>query len=298
MTMERIKVDLNIMSSEEILEQMYQEYLSCPKAVKYLASLGLSDEQIRNNIAKIYDFVSDLKYCEKCPGVDNCQKENPLFCTKITYKSGFVDREISPCKKYLKRIIFENQFMIRDFDDEWLDATIKNLDQNTGRAQIILRYSKYTKEKINNWIFISGMQNTGRSYTAATLACDIARRELGPVIFANCPKRINELVDYYFKDKERFKKELDRYCTVPVLVLDDFGNEVKSDVIRDAIILPILSIRAGKKLFTIVTSDFSINEIVSLYSTSKAGEIRANQLGKILKSVCGKEINLGDLAVY
>ena len=88
--MEKISVDLNITSSEEILEQMYQEYLSCPQAVKYLANLGLSDAQIRDNIAKVYDFVMDLKYCNKCPGVEKCNKENPLFCTKITYKSGYI----------------------------------------------------------------------------------------------------------------------------------------------------------------------------------------------------------------
>ena len=296
--MERIKVDMEVLSSEEILEQMYQEYLSCPKAVKYLARLGLSDEQIKDNITKIYDFVVDLKYCDKCPGIEKCQKDNPLFVTKVTYKGGYVDREITPCKKYLQRVTFESQFIIRDFDDEWLDAKINSLDQTEERGKILLKYNKYVAQKINEWIYISGIQNTGRSYTAAFIASDIAKKNLGPIIFANCTKRINELADYYFKDKERFKKELERYSTVPVLVLDDFGNEVKNDTIRDAIIFPILSNRASKKLFTIITSDFSIDEIVSLYSTSKAGEIRAKQIGKIIKATSGKEFNLGDLSVY
>ncbi len=296
--MERIKVDLNIMSSEEILEQMYQDYLDCPKAVKYLANLGLTDEQIRNNIAKIYDFVSDIKYCSKCPGVDKCQKENPLFCTKITYKGGFVDREIAPCKQFLKQVSFENQFIIRDFDDDLMNKKISDLDKNETRTKIVAKYKKHIDDKVNDWIFICGSQNTGRSFTATVLALDIAKRSQGPIIYANSTNRINELVDYYFKDKERFKKELDRYCSVPVLVLDDFGNEVKSDIIRDAIIFPIISTRAGKKLFTIITSDFNLDEIISLYSTSKAGEIRAKQIGKIIKAASGKEFNLGDLSIY
>lgn len=296
--MERIKVNMNVMSSDEILEQMYQEYLACPRAIKYLANLGLNDKQIRNNIAKIYDFVNDLKYCAKCPGVEKCQKENPLFCTKITYKNGYVDREIAPCKMFLKQVVFENQFIIRDFDDEWLDKKVSDLDKNDGRTKIMGKYTKFVGDRINEWLFISGIQNSGRSFTAAVLANDIARKNLGPIIFANCSKRVNELVEYYFKDKERFKKEIERYSTVPVLVLDDFGNEVKSDIIRDAIIFPIISNRASKKLFTIITSDFSIEDIVTMYSTNKAGEIRAKQIGKILKVASGKEINLGELSIY
>ena len=297
--MEKIKVNLDIMSSDEILEEMYQEYLRCPTVVKYLNKLGLNDEQIRNNISKIYDFVSDTNYCLKCPGVDACQKNNPLFCTRITYKNGFIDREISPCKRFLERMKFQNQFIIRDFSDEWLDKKLFDLDKNDVRNKILNLYNgRYLKDNINDWFYIKGGQNTGRSFTAALISVDIAKKEKGPIIFANCTNRISELTDSYFKDKDKFKKEIDRYSSVPVLVLDDFGNEVKNDIVRDAIIFPILSNRASKRLFTIITSDFSINEIINLYSTNKAGEIRANQIGKIIKNISGKEFNLGDLSIY
>ena len=57
--------------------------------------------------------MSDIKYCEKCPGVDNCQKSNPLFCTKITYKNGsiemidFMTKEAAP---NLKKVILPPSF--------------------------------------------------------------------------------------------------------------------------------------------------------------------------------------------
>ena len=54
----------------------------------------------------------------------------------------------------------------------------------------------------------------------------------------------------------------------------------------------------NKKLFTIITSDFSLQDIATLYSTSKAGSIRANQIYKIMKAVCEEEINLGEIEVY
>ncbi len=296
--MEKIKVDFEVSSSDEILEEMYREYLTCPKAIKYLANLGLTDEQIRNNIAKIYDFVSDIKYCEKCPGIDNCQKTNPLFCTKITYKGGFVDREVAPCKKLFKRIEFQNQFLIRDFGDDLLDVKLKEIDPGKAKDQVLERYSNFVTNKVNDWIYITGSQNTGKSFLATAICVDIANKKLGPIMYANAARRIGELTDYYYKDKNRFKREIDRYCNVPVLVLDDFGNEVKNDAVRDAVVFQILSARASKRLFTIITSDFKVSEIVALYSTNKAGEIRAKQIGSIIKNIAGKEINLGDIVTH
>ena len=296
--MEKIKVDLNITSSDDILEEMYREYLTCPQAIRFLAKLGLTDQQIRDNIAKVYDFVMDLKYCANCPGVDKCQKENPLFCTKISYHNGFVDREVSPCKKFLQRVELQNQFLIRDFDIDLLEVSLDNIDDNQTKLEIVEKYDQFVSQKRNEWIYITGLANTGKSFVATAISVDAAKNNKGPVIFANCNKRISELTDLYFKDKEKFKREIDRYCTVPILVLDDFGNEVKTDIIRDAIVFPILSTRASKRLFTIITSDFTISDVVALYSTSKAGEIRAKQIGSIIKNVAGKEINLGDIVAH
>ena len=296
--MEKIKVDLNITSSDEILEEMYREYLTCNEVVKELARMGLTDQQIRDNIAKVYDYVVDVKYCSKCPGVDKCQKENPLFNTKISYHNGFVDREVSPCKKFLQRVEFQNQFLVRDFDDDHLDVSLRNIEDTMVKNEIISRYFEFRDKKINNWMYITGMANTGKSFVATAIAVDVAKKKLGPIIYADSNKRIAELTELYFKDKEKFKRDFDRYCTVPVLILDDFGNEVKTDLIRDAIIFPLLSTRASKRLFTIIVSDFTISDVVALYSTSKAGEIRAKQIGSIIKNVAGKEINLGDIVAH
>lgn len=296
--MERIKVDLNIQSSDEILESMYQDYLSCPAAMKYLRNLGLTDEIVRENIAKIYDFIRDMKYCSKCPGVDECKKENPLLCTRVTYEHGFLDRKIIPCKKFLERVEFQNQFIVRDFDDELLDKSIKDIDKRESRDVALNKYMNYTKSKYNEWIYLSGTGNTGRSFLASIFALDSAKRKNGPIIYANCIKRIGELLDLYFKDKEEFKKQIELYSNVPFLVLDDFGNEVKNDIVRDAIIFPILSTRASKKLFTIITSDFSVDDVITLYSLNKAGEIRAKQIGRLIKTASGKEINLGSISIY
>ena len=84
-------------TDEKLLEDMKKAYLACPQAIKYCNELGIPADKIDENIVKIYDFVSDINYCKKCPGVKKCAKNNPLLCTKIVYSHGEVDRQMVPC---------------------------------------------------------------------------------------------------------------------------------------------------------------------------------------------------------
>ena len=83
-----------------------------------------------------------------------------------------------------------------------------------------------------------------------------------------------------------------------MLVLDDFGNEHKNDFERDAILFEILSKRSANRLFTIFTSDFNIDEIVTLYGTTKAAMIRARQIGRLIKGNVKEETSLGEVGIY
>ena len=114
----------------------------------------------------IYDICvkftpSFIKYCEKCPGVDKCQKSNPLFCTKITYKNGFVDREVSPCKKLFKRIQFQNQFLIRDFEDDYLDVKLKDVDAGKAKDTGTGGEANENSEAVTIFWFSSATNTTG-----------------------------------------------------------------------------------------------------------------------------------------
>jgi primosomal protein DnaI len=296
--MEKLKVDMPISEDQEILEKMKIAFENCPSAIRHLNDLKVPPEVIDRNLPKIFDFVSDINYCKKCPGVKKCQKERPLLVTRIVYHNGYLDRELSPCPEFLKRLSFEKQFLVRDFPDDWLDYDLRSLDKSEARKQLIAQYMKYTKDGDNQWMYLYGGPNSGRTFSAAILTIDIARKNLGLICFLNSSQRIRELGDLLYSDKVKFQKELNRYSNIPILVLDDFGNEFKNDLIRDAIIFPIISARANKKLLTIITSDFTIAEIVTLYSTSKAGALRAKQIGSLIKSTAKEEISFGDLAVY
>ena len=298
-TMEKLKVtEYEEYSDQKMIDDMKKYFLQSATSVKYIKDLGISDEEIDDNISKIFEFAFDVEYCKKCPGVKKCAKNNPLLCTKIVYDHGVVDRQLVPCKELLKQVTFQRQFIVRDFEEDLLDSNLRSIDRNKGRDEAMVKYHSFIKDKNNGWIYLNGSKNSGRSYFAAALVVDAAKRDRGPVCYLNTSTRLGELSDFAKSKKEDFQKKLELYSNVPILVFDDFGNEFKNDFIRDAILFPILSTRAQKRLFTIFTSDFSIADIEVLYNTSKAGAIRAKQIANLIKSMCDKEINQGDLSIY
>lgn len=297
--MEKLKIDITLPEDEKLRQDMLEAYRQCPQVIKYCNELGVPPEVVENNIVKVYDMVSDVNYCSKCPGVKKCAKATPLLCVKLTYTQKTLDRQLVPCKELLRQIMFTNQFSIKDFDEEWLESDLRSIDRNKTRDKVILIYHDFMKNKLNHWIYLTGSKNSGRSYLAASLVVDAAKRGRGKICFLNSTLRFRELNDLgYGKQKEEFDKKMELYSNVPILVLDDFGNEYKSDFVRDAILFPILSTRASKRLFTIFTSDFTLEEIEALYSNTKPGAIRARQITRLIKSMCDEEISLGELSIY
>ena len=293
--------NLKITSDENLIEQMKEALYACPSALKFCREQGMTDEVMDKNITKIYDFVRDINYCRKCPGIKKCKKDNAYVISKVTYSYGVVENQLIPCPEILKRVTFERQFLVRDFADEWLDVIMSDINKSKEKTQAASNYMKYLRNEEYNWLYLTGGIGSGKSYLAAAMSIDLAKRGLkgkSPICFINASKRFLELSDLNKQKSDEFKKKLELYSTVPVLIIDDFGHEFKNDFIRDAIVNEIITTRCNKKLFTIFTSNFTLDEIEILYSTSNAGAIMSKQIVKTIRSMCKEEINLGDLKLY
>lgn len=310
--MEKLNMgEFKIDSDDSIIQQMKEALYACPNVLKRCKQMGMTDEVIDDNIIKIYEYVRDVNYCRKCPGLKMCKKDNAYLNTTFTYSNNIVETQLVPCKELLKRVSFERQFTVKDFPDEWLDARVADYDelvrsnQKNGNNPIIKAMEALTFYELNKetrWVYMRGGNRTGKSHLAATMVIDLAKKEIKgkvPVCFIDFSKRIRELNDLSRKNQDEFKKKLDLYSTVPVLVIDGFGQEFRSDYIRDAIVNEIISSRSNKQLFTIFTSNFSLREIEVLYAcNNEAGAIMSKQMVKTIKAMCTKEIEFGDIPLF
>ncbi len=296
--MQRLKVNENVIIDSKTIQSMEDEIFSNLKAVKYLRGLGLDDKTIKDNVAKIYDFAVDMKNCKDCRGIEFCNKEPKYLVSSVTFKNGIVDRNIIPCKKYLEHTSFKNRLMVHDFPDEWFsNIIIRDVSNLKSKAKlgILMVYQNAVEGVRNRWAFIKGGIASGKSFFAATLSVDAARANtFSSICFINVPDRFKELADLAFSKSPDFNTEIDKYKNADFLVLDDFGNEFKSDFVRDNILFPILSYRVKNKLFTIITSNYKMDECASMYQTTNASKPKIEQIRSMLRLMCKEEFTLAD----
>ena len=294
--MERLKVNQNVIIDSSTVKEMEEEVFSNLKAIKYLRQIGLDDNQIRDNIAKIYDFSVDMKNCKDCKGIEHCNKDPKYLVSSVTFKNGIVDRNVIPCKKYLEHTKFLKKFVVTDFPSEWLNNDLKKDVSNINskaNLSIFKIYNDAINGKSNDWAFVKGDIACGKSFYIATLCVDAAKNSnYESIAFINVPDRFKELTDLAFTKNPKFQEEIIKYQNVDFLVLDDFGNEFKSDFVRDNILYPILSSRVKNKKFTIITSNYNIDDCALMYQTSASSKPKVEQVRKMFKLMCKSEITL------
>ena len=296
--MEKIKVDLNIVPTQDSLDDMRSVVFSSKEVNDLLKDAKVNSQEIQQKLGVLFDFATDCEYCKHCPGLNNCMKNNPNLQTKIKIKNGLIESSLTPCKKYLEKISLDQKFLSRDFPLEWLDDSPKDIDQSEARKKAFALFLKSLKKVNGNWIYLYGKERTGASYLSAMMAIIAANKNYYPICYVNSKNEIDALANLFYKDKSKFDDRIYSLFNCKLLVFDEFGTETKNNLVRDQIVLPILEYRKEKGLITIFNSETSIDKVAISYMTSRAGEENARKIKSILKEKCQKEINLGEMSVY
>jgi DNA replication protein len=249
-----------------------------------IRSLGLTKAQVKANLGFIADYQSDVDYCAHCPGLSSCHKDSPFHQSDLLLVDGKLERTFGPCNLYMQEQTIIASFLYRDYPDEWVGLRPENLSRSSRVRKITSAFTEAKKSPTKPWVYLTGDVGSGRSYLTAAFANGFVVNG-GKAAFMNANKRFDELKGLAVKDKKAFENRLMELESLPLLVIDDFGSEFKSDYVRDQIVLPLLTERAKKNLSTVLISDYSLQEIKELYSTSRSSAIMA---GKLVALIEGK----------
>ncbi|MGI6714270.1 MAG: ATP-binding protein [Bacilli bacterium] len=299
--MKRIKTDNLVKVKEKIdTEKLIEEIRKEPEIADIFSRLEIDEAIIARNLVTISDYLSAYKVCKECPGLEKCPNLFQHLEMDLINDHGVLERVYRPCRLMVPFTRDKSKQQLFDFPTSWFKSTLTNgeeqVDVNKNRLPFIQAALKLLQGD-KGWIYLYGKPRMGKSYLAAALANELYRLDQD-VIFLDMNTRVKELADTQFTDKDDFNMMLERYIAVDFLILDDFGNEYKSDYIRDTIVLPLLNARVKDKKVTIFTSEFTIEQIGMMYATSKQGTPRAEQLASLLQAMTRGEIELKGIAVY
>ncbi len=266
-------INTGFSKDDQRVNSLLNEILSDKELIDTLHSLGIKDEEIPTYLPLLATYQENKKDIENDP-------EAYQMVLEIS-DSGKLTSHYEETEKQKEARHLSENYYIRDFSDEWLDASLQSF--RTGREKELKKQiGTSLKDPYRNWFYLYGDLGTGKSYAFAAFCNDLARKNK-KVCFMNATKRFDEIKSLAIKNKETFDKVMKTLYNLDYLVIDDFGNEYKSDYVRDQIVMPLLIERAKNHKPTFFTSDYSLDEIEELYSTKYGTKILAKRLIKTIR---------------
>lgn len=289
MGMENIK-DMDNKFREQVvgkvsLNETVSALLSDPLIQKKMTELHLDATALQKNLPLFLAYQESAHICEHCKGMDKCQANPPCLTMDLTIdEDGFVGRTFGPCKLKEAEEQTRRSYLYHDFEDDLLSLTPFSF----GRSKRINEYAKKITNALPSgnkesprWIYFTGSSTSKNAIIISV--CNVLASKGKSIAYLDTNRRFDEFKGLSIESKAKFEKTMNEIALCDIVVLDDFGNEYKSDYVRDQILMPLLNYRAKKNLCTIFISDYSLSEIKDLYDYSRASAVIAKRLVNMIE---------------
>ncbi|MRG87663.1 primosomal protein DnaI [Salinibacillus xinjiangensis] len=293
----------NSESFQEAFVKMKNEILQTPNIKNFLQdNPQLKTEDIDRQLIKLYEYETQSKACEKCASLDECCNMVKGYVPKMSATNGQINLTYDKCprklqhdeqerkKSFVQSLYMPKRLLEARFDQVELD--------DPERFQAIRKIERYLHESedkpASKGLYLYGPFGVGKSYLLGALANTLAEREIRS-LFIYMPEFVREIKSSI--NDSTINQKIDRFKRAPVLILDDIGSEYQSAWFRDEVLGAILQYRMMEQLPVFFTSNYSLEELEVVLSSSNKGDsekLKARRLIERIKQVSEPVAMLGE----
>lgn len=234
--------------------------------VPLLNSLGISDEGIMRGAILLLDQIKQNQVCGTCQGYENCGKEgdakglydyldiyNEQLTVRTTHCNQYLNfiqrREIESLNEFALKTEEDKSYRFDNFPEEQkrkspeLYAAAKELADGLSPHHVV-----GTKG-----LYIFGPVGVGKTHLMLAICNRLDERNI-PNIFVRADMVLDKLRTAVATGRD-MESIIDKYCTVPVLAIDEFAQERANDFTVDKM-FRIINARFSNGLPTLFTSNY------------------------------------------
>ena len=291
--MKQLKFDQNTKAAKEIIrkkEEISKELLATEEVQKVIEKLDVGIKEFDYYLGYFLSYYEDRICCKNCCNLDNCQKEIKGTVLKLVRREdNSIEREYTLCPKKEEQRKINNNYLIRDFNEELVNDDFSKLEMKTERKTFEKKVMQIYLGKLKGGMFVQGGSGSGKSYPLIVL-CNHFVRSDKTCAFVDVKMFIESLKNTFSYSKENYVKLMDTVKNCDVLVLDNLGEEKQSEWVRDDVISTIIDYRNKNGTLTFITSSYTIDELEKMYNVSKTnsemGRIKASKFVDKIKATC------------
>ena len=286
MKMESLNNKSQVRELQKELLANYRENLKDTTFQHLVNKLGIDE-----NVGSLYnsdleDSTLELKNCSKCKGLYECKNKVMGHYLYPKVEGRMIDFVYVPCK--FKK---ENDHLLElknTASKELFNARFQNIDvKDKNRVDVIKWikkfYDEYDVYKDMKGLYLHGSFGSGKSFLVYALLNELhlnKRVDFEALYFPDVLKDLKE-------DWDSYNGKMERYSTVPILLLDDIGAEQVSEWGRDEVLGTILQNRMNNHLTTFFTSNLTQEELEYHLSLSKSSldKVKARRILERIKQL-------------
>lgn len=261
------------------------------KEVKELIDQNQIDiDFIKRHLYYFVAYLKDYSICNNCIGPSQCQKKGShlMLDLNIDKDHDSVSFRYLKCPEEKKIDKVKKKFLIRQFENQYLYFKFKDCLTNFAveRHNLVSKLVEFKNHPSEKGIYISGDQETGKSFILKLFSVYLAKQEsTNEICFIDCQNEFSALENLYMNSLEYFNYYIDQMKKVQYLFLDDLGKEFKNDFVLNQILIPIITYRFENNLATFISSNYSINDLKNAYSYNKNNYKMASQLASMINKM-------------
>ena len=137
--------------------------------------------------------------------------------------------------------------------------------ENEWQRNLLQTVRNYSANFVDKWLFIGGQSGSGKTHLCTAVLQELVfnhRKEILLFEWAEKSKKLKQLIN-----DPKYDEELSRYKSVSVLYIDDLFKVKRGETATAAdvnLAFELLDYRDRENLTTIISSEFSIDDIISI----------------------------------
>jgi primosomal protein DnaI len=248
------------------------------RMIPRLNDLGVDDQAIRQGAILLLDLIKQDKVCGACRGYEQCGKEGDaqghydlldVYNGQLTIRSthctpylNYVERRgIESLNEYAEKTAEDRNFRFENFPEEQarkhpaLYAAAMEFAEYFRRFQNGRGFTSSMKEFSHDLkgLYIWGPPGVGKTHLMLAV-CNRLDDYGIPNLFVRADTIFDKLRMSVGAGKD-MELVVEKYCTVPVLAIDEFAQERANDFTLDKM-FRIINYRFSNKLPTLFTSNY------------------------------------------
>lgn len=263
-----------------------------------LAEMGATDEQIRFGSVHLLERVRQLEACRGCNDYTACCRPEGKegMSVKLAIQNEHIVSQYGKCEpfaNYHQELRWQRLLELSGKAVSDKGFTFENFPNVQKRRHIklctyIYQFAQqYEPGAADKGVYIYGPPGTAKTHLVLAMVNRLEARRI-PVLFIRTDAIFRNMRGMLSK-KESLDTLIEAYCTTPVLVIDEFGQEAGTEFTVD-VMFEILNARFTGGLATFCTSNYAPDQVyektMRKHKLEEKVEAIRSRLNQMFKHAC------------